>query len=372
MTPEQIASTTTTLWDDRVTGLHVRVAGAKKAYYLYYRTKLGRQRRPKLGDVGTITLTKARELARAMLVEVASGNDPVDSRRQVRDAMTLDAFWEEYKATDAPEKTLPQYEFLYKKHVSPQLGGHRLPAIQRADIERIHRALSSRPYQANRVVALLGVLFSTAERRGHLARGSNPARGIRRYPEPSRERYATPEECRAVLAGLARRADRYPRQVGFLMLMLFTGARPDEIVRGRREWIHGTTLRLPDSKTGRRVVHLSPQALAIIEWLAPHVTDGTLTGLVRQPHDIWYSIRAEAGCPDLRIYDLRHTFASAAIAATGSLDLTGRLLGHTRANTTLIYAHLMTDAGANAAAATGRLIEQDMLGGLALPAPKAA
>jgi integrase len=370
MSPEQITAAPegAVLHDDKVRGLHVRVFGGKRVFYLYFRTKLGRQRRPKLGEVGILTLTKAREMARAMLAEVAAGGDPVAERERDRTVPTVGDLWTFYKAHDAPAKSLSQYEELYDRFLGPRLGGDRVTAIQRADIERIHRALAASPFQANRVVALAGSLFTCAERRGWIAPGSNPARGIRRYPEPSRERYITPDEGRAILAALARRAEAYPRPVGFILLCLFTGARPDEIARARPEWITGSVLRVPDSKTGRRTIHLSPQALAIIEWLRPHARNGTITGADTYPYSTWWAVREQAGCPDLRLYDLRHTFASIALAATGSLDVTGRLLGHVKADTTLVYAHLITDAGTTAASVTGSMIEEKLLGApLALP-----
>jgi integrase len=374
VSPEQIAALPpgATLHDHKVQGLQVRAFEDRKGYYMYYRTKLGQERRPKLGDVGILTLTQARDIARKMLQEVAAGGDPVGIRKQHRAAPTVADLWDKFVATDAPAKTLPQYRQLYERYIAPDLGGHRLTTVQRTDVERLHSALAESPFQANRLVALIGVLFARAKRYGWLPDNFPlPTRGVRRYPEPRRERYTTPEEARAILTVLMHRAADNPRAVGYILLCLFTGARPEEITRARASWITGSVLRLPDSKTGARTIHLSPQALAIIAWLRPHSKPDSITGLYYQPIRMWTYVRKHAGCPDLRLYDLRHTFASAAVAATGSLDITGRLLGHTRADTTLIYAHLITGPGEKAASAAGDFIEAELFGApLALPAPR--
>lgn len=366
MTLEQIGALALggIVWDDKVRGLHVRaMAGGRRVYYLYFRTKLRRERRPMLGDVGTITLTQAREIARKMLQEVASGTDPVEVRQQHREALTVADLWDKYKGSkDAPQKTIVAYERIYTRYIKPALGRHRITTVSREDIERIFDSLASRPFQANRLVAVAGSLFAYAERQKMLHGRDNPAHGIRRNATVSRERYASPEEARALLTALATHSKENPRAVGFILLCLFTGARPDEIARARPEWIQGTALRLADSKTGRRTIHLSPQALDIISWLRPYA-DGTITGLRRSPKRVWEKVRTAAGCPDLRLYDLRHTFASAAIAATGSLDKTGLMLGHTKQDTTRIYAHLMKQEGADAATATSAFIEEKLLGG---------
>jgi len=145
--------------------------------------------------------------------------------------------------------------------------------------------------------------------------------------------------------------------------MIFTGMRPGEVAAARRDWIERNEgfaiLRLPDSKTGQRDVYLPPQAVALLDALP--VADGTLTG-IRSPRGLWRRIRTEAGCPDLRLYDLRRTFATVGLAAGNSISLMGELLGHKTAQTTKVYARLMEGAARDSVLATAEKM-QALLGG---------
>jgi integrase len=242
-------------------------------------------------------------------------------------------------------------------------------------------------------LALLSAMLGWAEKVGERPDNSNPCRHIERYPEKPVERFLTAAElarlgealdsaahpwteagraawrihceqqaeavgmhpadlAACVTARMPRRCSAEDwRAVAAFRLLLFTGARLREILTLRWEWvdfIQGTA-RLPDSKTGARNLYLPPGALAVLEGLPrmasnPHILPGDRPGKsfvgIQKP---WQRVRALAGLPDLRIHDLRHTFASAAVAGGDSLFIVARILGHRQISTTERYAHLAPD-----------------------------
>ncbi len=355
-----------THWDDQVRGLHLRVSAAgRKTFYLSYRTKAGRQRRPKIADVGAVSLDQARRIARETLAHVALGADPSGDRRAERVAPTVYALCDLWLAEHtilAKPRTVRENTRIVGKYVRPKIGRLKIAGVQHEDIEGLHRALAATPYMANRVLATVSCMFTFAEKRRLRPPGSNPCRHVRRFPEQKRQRYMRRDEAPRIAAELAAREESRPNAVAFVYLLILSGARPDEIARARPEWIEavgaGGVLRLPDSKTGARPVYLPPQIMALVDKL-PHVQGRTLLG-IQSPRKLWEEVRTAAGVPDLHLYDLRHTFASAALEAGYSLDQIGELLGHASAQTTKRYAHLVEDKAHEAAASTAGLLERMM------------
>jgi integrase len=361
------------VWDKLVPGLHVRAGKDRKAFYLFFRTKAGVVRRPKLGDCTILTIGVARETARDMLGLVATGKDPVADQTKVRGEPTVNVFFERcWNEHWSKTKDARNVRRIYDARIAPRLGNHRVRAVCYEDIVGLHRALEATPYEANRCLSHLSKLLNLAERHGERALNSNPCRHIQRYPELSRRRFATGTELAKIGPLLDKAWEgafqlggnplRQRRAAAFIGLMIFTGMRPKEVETGRREWIHGEVLRLPDSKTGQRDVYLPPQAVGVIERLAAPAKDAAgLTPLVgiAYPRKTWDWIRKEAGCPDLRLYDLRRTFATVSLAGGNSIGLIGEMLGHKTSQTTKVYARLMNEAATGAAQATG-----DRLAGL--------
>jgi integrase len=204
-------------------------------------------------------------------------------------------------------------------------------------------------------------MLNLAERWGMRPIGSNPCKRVQRTTERSRRRHITAEEVPRIAAALEAHKETAPAGVAFLWLLLFSGARLGEIAAARWDQVEGSVLRLPDSKTGPRSIHIPPVAMEILAKLPRN--SATLTG-IKSPAHLWERIRKEANCEDLRIHDLRRSFASAGLSAGLSLSAIGELLGHKSAQTTKTYAHLMTDAGT--AAAT---IAADAIAKLMKPTP---
>ena len=241
-------------------------------------------------------------------------------------------------------RTTAEYERLVDKVILPDLGTVMLPALTLERIEEWHAATPG-AVQANRALAVLSAALSYAVERGLLA--VNPCRGASRNREQGREFFYMPEQTRAILAAAATWPDLRGR---YLALTLLTGCRPDELLECTPSWRTAGAVRLPDAKTGSRTVFLSPAAEAILDGLQPGA-DGRYFPAGMDLRRAWGGIMRAARVPAARRYDLRHSFASAALAAGIGLDVVGLMLGHRKRETTLRYAHLAPDVGVNAAAA---------------------
>lgn len=365
------------LWDSVLPGFGVRVrpGGGHKRFYVQYRLRSGKQRKRPLGLCGVLTVEEARALARQWLAAVARGDDPA-ATPSVRSHTVADLA-ARYQADQVARRQAPESQrharsFL-THHVLPALGHLDVTAVTRADILAFQSQLADRPVLANRVLALVSVLFTCAELWEWRAPRTHPVWRIPRFAEQARERYLTPEEVRRVWTVLAQaeaqRAE-HPSVVGGIRLLLLTGARSGEVLRltwDQIDWERGQA-RLPQSKTGPKSLYFAPEALEVLKDLPrvvgnPFCLPGTMPGHhwqdLRRP---WHRLRREIGLTDVRLHDLRHTYASIAVGEGASLPQVGKLLGHQRPQTTQRYAHI-ADAVAHAAAAqTGAALKRLLRG----------
>lgn len=363
------------VWDTDVRGFGVRVSPAgAKAYVLKFRTAAGRARWATLGRVGVLSLDEARRNARAMLGDVAKGLDPLRARDAARGGLTVESVAARFLSSHVEARrkaaTVRLYKLAINSHVIPKLGSIAIAELAPADVARVHHGLHATPYLANRVLAVLSKLVSWSEQHGYRAPGANPCRGIEAYREQSRRRYLTPAELKRLGVALrfAERRNRLPPSaIVAIRLLLLTGARVSEILS--LQWrfldLSAGSIHLPDSKTGRKTILLSPPAVAILDaWPrfagSPYVFPGEGRGDRKGKHrvslsDAWMWLRTRAKARDVRLHDLRHTFASVAVSNGQTLPMIGALLGHSQAATTQRYAHLMNDplrAASDATAAT--------------------
>ena len=253
-----------------------------------------------------------------------------------------------------------------RQRVDSALRTQLLPAFGALPLDRIDRAAvhswfdrysRTAPGGANRTLDVLRQILNHAVRCGHLA--ANPARGVTRNRRPRPTRFLSRAEVERLHAALdahrGRRAGSGRQQADVIRLLLLTGCRKAEIVTLRWTEIDGDVVRLRDSKTGRRTVWLNEPARAILArqprgggpyvFLAPDGTPGP------RPLELslWRKVRREAGLADVRLHDLRHTFASQAVLAGVALPVVARLLGHVGERMTLRYAHV-SDRDVEAAA----------------------
>lgn len=349
-------------WDTQMPGFGVRVSPkGRKTYTVQYR-RGGRTKRVSLGLHGAITPDEARGLAQQTLAQVAQGKDPAGERERDRRAPNVNAlcdrFLDEYAAARCKPTTQRDYRAACANYVRPHLGTMKVQDVTRTDVAQLHHKLRDKPYQANRVLAVVSKMFNLAEVWGLRPDGSNPTRHVQKFSEKRRERFLSPEEMQTLWATLDRMVEEGDVSIhvaGAFKLLLLTGCRLSEIQTLKWSYVRGNTIWLPDAKTGPRRVMLSKSASQVLADL-PCVEDNpfVVVGTVEGQHAInlqkpWRRIRKEAGLDDVRIHDLRHTYASLAAMAGHSLHMIGNLLGHTQAQTTARYAHLADAVTRNAA-----------------------
>lgn len=342
------------LFDESVSGLHMRVFAGSKGFYFYYRTKAGRERRPKLGVHPTITLAAARDTARQWAGVVAAGGDPQGDFEGARGSLTVGAMIETY-LTDKAGKTAAEKRRLMEKDVLPRFANRKAESMTPDEWIALHRAITKRgAYVANRTLQYVSAAYNLAIARKRLA--DNPCTAVDLNQERKRKRFAKAPELAAIGPLLEQWAPRRPRAVAFLYLLMFSGARPQEIQDATWAMLEIAgdcgILRLPDGKTGTaRDVYLPNQAMLVINSLPR--TSGTITGISKvTARLVWNEIRTAAGCPDLWMRDSRRTFATSALSGGTSLAQLGELLGHKSQQTTMIYGKLMENAAHTAAGAT--------------------
>ena len=238
----------------------------------------------------------------------------------------------------------------------PIFGAWRLDQISREDVHRwFDRYSHTAPAGANRSLDVLKQILNHAVSCGAIA--SNPTCDVRRNPRPNRTRFLSRAEIDRLYAALDAHQGRGSghQQAEVIRLLLLTGCRKGEIIHLRWSEIDGRTLRLADGKTGPRTVFLNEQAHAVLtrqprtgsDWVFPSLADSTRSR--SDELSLWRKARREAELVDVRLHDLRHTFASHAVMQSVPLPVVSRLLGHSQARMTLRYAHV-SDQSTEAAA----------------------
>lgn len=345
------------LKDTELRGFGVRRQLGAPVYFL--RKKIGgRDRWLIIGPHGSPwTPETARKEAHRLLGSIAAGNDPATQRRDRLDNPTLNEALPQFLAEHGPKLkpgTRDKYDILLRLYLQPAFGTRRLADIKRPDILRFHSGLAGKSATANYCVAILSKILSWAEESGYRPERSNPCFRIKKFAEVKRQRYLTAEEFARLGAALASTEEASGESlyvVAAIRLLMLTGARVSEILTLKWSYVDFDRrfLMLPDSKTGQKQIALSSAVVEVLETIPkvngnPYVIIGRRESArlinIQKP---WRRIRARAGLDDVRLHDLRHSFASIAAASGGSLPMIGKLLGHNHTMTTARYAHLADD-----------------------------
>jgi integrase len=369
------------LWDTGIKGFGLKVTPkGKRIYILQYRTG-GRgspTKRVTIGQHGVLTPEEARTRAKALAGLIANGGDPAEAKALDKAAPTVSdlvaRFVAGHVATRLKPRSRIEYGYLLDAYVLPAIGRLRVREVTRKHVTELHHSLAEKPYAANRTLGVVSKLFNLAEKWGERPDGSNPCRHVEKYPEHKRERFLSAVELQRLgkaLTTAERDRSVSPFAIAAIRLLVFTGARRNEILTLKWEHVdlEQSCLRLPDSKTGQKTVHLNAPALQLLAELprlldCPYVIASALSGAhlvnLEKP---WRRIRARAGLDGVRLHDLRHSFASVAASAGLGLPIIGALLGHTQAQTTARYAHLAANPLKQANDLIGARIADAMSGG---------
>jgi integrase len=405
------------VWDTRLTGFGVRVRPTGgRSYVLFYRLG-GRFRKLTLGKAdGGYGLDEARDRAVEKLRDVRDGVDPQARKVADRNALTVAELTDLYLKEGPvlkPNKKATSWETnrtMFDCHIKPLVGRRLARDITPMDVSRMQLDISlgktarnvmigprrrSRVVGGKRVAAMavitLGAVYEFAIREEYLQK--NPTKGVERFPTVRRERYLSEREIAAISEALTefeRKDRRYSVMADSVRLLMLTGCRKTEILSLQWDFVdwHKSCLRLPESKTGAKVVPLADDAVAVLKrrwdetrppgssqdhnsgevagavivnspWVLPALRgDGHFVGLAH----LWTRVKTRAdlilqqrvaemggdlrevrSLANVRLHDLRHSFASFAIADGASLFVVGKVLGHKQARTTEIYAHLSDD-----------------------------
>jgi integrase len=363
------------IFDTDVRGFAVCIyRGGGRAFTLDYRYA-GRQRRMTFARWPEWAVTAARERAKELRREIDAGGDPLGTRGALREAPRVSDLITRYVEVHLPHLAAlnaADQRSMMEKFIRPAWGRMLVTDVSSHDVELLLNKVAAgrarpakhkpnnrarklqgtkpTPVRANRVGEVVRKMFAYAVKWGW--REDNPAMGFRRRIETPRERYLSQDEISRLAAALDMAAD--DRASGIIRLCMLTGARVGEVRQARFEDFNLEHLSWskPASTTKQRRVHrvpISDEAAAIVRqrrlavvkgspWLFPGDTPGQPVQEIRR---FWARIQREVSIPDVRIHDLRHTFASLLVSGGASLEMIGKLLGHSQTQTTQRYAHLM-------------------------------
>ena len=337
-----------TVWDSRVPGLGVRVRPTGGRSYVLLQHVDGRAKRLSLGRVSVRGIEAVRQEchAREAAPEAPEPKAPERTAPLFRDFVAGEwktAHFEHYKPS-----TQRGARYALVGRLLPAFGSKPLDRIAPAHVRRWFDTFSrTAPGNANNALRILRQILNFAVACGHI--DANPTRGIRQNRRPALTRFLSREEIarlHEVLDEEAGRGERFRHQADIVRLLLLTGCRRGEIMRLRWSEVQEDRLVLSDSKTGPRTVPLGSRARAILDRQprggSPFVFPSPLDPA--RPRDIhlplWYGVRRKAGIEDVRLHDLRHTFASHAVMNGVPVPVVSRMLGHSNVQMTMRYAHL--------------------------------
>ena len=363
-------------WDRDLPGFGVRLYGTgRKTYVVQTRGPAG-SRRVTVGQHGKISAEQARNMAAAIIDRIKAGKEPMPetaaSAPEPSVSDLAERFMRTHVAVECKASTSRLYRQRLNNHILPALGEMPVGSVEREHIAALHHALREIQPTANSVLWVLSKMFAVAEAWGLRATGSNPCRSVRKYKSRYRERFLSREEYRRigrVLDEAQARGSAWPAAVAAIRLLMLTGCRSNEIATLRWDDVDRTVgeLRLRDTKTGARMVPLTPTALELVDGIEripgnPWVFVGRKSGShVGDLSNHWHGLRVRADLSDVRLHDLRHSYASRALALGESLSMIGKLLGHRKVETTARYAHLARDTEKVSAARVAGSIETDIL-----------
>ena len=338
------------VWDRELPGFGLRVHPSGSKVYMVHKRSGGKSRRVTIGRHGVWSLDAARREAGGIIASLKKGETPTrpgaenGSASGPTIAELAEQYMTEHVAVRCKPTTARSCRHIFDKYLLPQFGRKRLGEITPEQVATLHYRLREKATTANQVIGLLSRMFHKSAKSGHAPDGGNPCRFIKKYPTRSCERFLSEQEfvrLGTVLDELEAKGKIATTAAAGLRLLMLTGCRRNEILTLRWEDVdlEHDEIRLRNAKTGARAVPLSPTARQVLTSLprqpdSPWVISGRRSGArLSNLNATWGVVRKKAGLEDVRIHDLRHSFASRALSLGESLPMIGKLLGHRKVQT---------------------------------------
>lgn len=331
-----------------------------------------RTRTVTIGNAKILSEAQALEVARRVLLRAQVGENPAEKRKKRRSVPLYTDFLEVYwrKASPSWKPSTQTTHGLYRQnYLQSAFAGLFLDEIDEPHVQEWFNRVTEAggPGAANRSCEILRAMMNKAEEWGVRPEGSNPCTTIRMNRRRKCERFLSDQEFARLGHAIDKRRMSHPVHCAALYLLMLTGCRRSEITGLTWSEIKGRRLLLTDSKTGPRTVWLGEAAWTILRCLPrhtgrPQVFFNPRTRRAIQVDSLWKEVRADAGLWDVRLHDLRHSYASHAAARSETLPMIGKLLGHRHVTTTARYAHLDDGPVIEAGQRVGDLIEEMMSG----------
>ena len=370
----------TVFWDRDLTGFGVRVYPTGGKVYVAQARGPDGPKRVTVGRHDVLHADQARQRAALIIARIKAGEDPVPLPLAARAnggptvADLAACYLEEHVEVKLKPNTQRQARGVLHRHILPALGKMPLVAIERAQVVDLQQKLCDRPVTANTAVKVLSHMYRLGEGWGMVPEGCDPCRSVEKYLERRRERFLTDAEFARLGRVLSEAVDSCsasPIAVAAIRLLMLTGCRKSEILTLR--WtdvdLEAGELHLADAKAGPRAVQLPPTAVRLLKalprregcrWVFPgEDREGRFSG--GGLDYVWQTVRTHAELEDVRLHDLRHSFASRALALGETLPVIGKLLGHNDIETTARYAHLARDSIHEAAERIAGSVAADIL-----------
>jgi integrase len=349
--------------------LEVRTSGGK-TFYQRYSDDRGRERQYKVGPADVLTLRQARRRAIQIKAQAILGADPQQERLERRSIPTLRAFVDEryLPFVKGYKRSWKTDETVLRVHILPVLGRYFLDEIKSDFIIELTNKMRSEEYAPGtigRIIVILRYIFNLAIKWKVVPPGTNPASGVPVPPDVQRSRYLSKEEAARLLASI--RADENQIAAKAVMLLFLTGARRNEVTQAEWSYVdwQRSTLFVPKSKNGQaRYIQLNSAAIKLLKSIPrgdgnPYIFPAPTTGKP-MPHLFfpWDRIRKRAALADLRLHDLRHSFASFLANRGERLYYVQRLLGHANLRSTQRYAHIAPDRLSQSAEVVASILDE--------------
>lgn len=358
-------------YDDTLKGYMLEVkSNNRKTFYLRITTPDGKRQSIKIADAAVLDADAARTKALKLKRAIEEGKEVIlDTPEPEFTVPTMQQFYDDYYEPYV-QKHIKSYETnvsVFKNHILPLFGSAALHTIKKMDILKAHNDMIHKkhlaPATANKFLIFISHAFHLAIDVELQGITDNPAKGIKPFEENNeRQRFITRRESKRLMLSVNMSENHHLKYI--VPMLILSGCRRGEVLKAK--WRDFDELQmmwtLPVTKNGKkRIIPITSQLYEIYKQIPKESSVYLFASpKTKKPYISiycsWNTARKKAGLPDVRMHDLRHSYASALVNAGRSLYEVQTLLGHSSSKMTQRYAHLSNEALMSAASCAGRLM----------------